>query len=47
MLVIFGVADLPGGIWTWLALRADARQDQWDLPGRTAGRIRRSIGLTQ
>ena len=37
MLVVFGVVDLLGGIWTWLALRADARQNQWDMPGRTAG----------
>lgn len=25
MLALFGVVDLAGAIWTWLALRADAR----------------------
>ena len=25
MIVLFGLIDLAGGIWTWLALKADAR----------------------
>lgn len=25
MIVLFGLVDLAGGIWTWLALKADAR----------------------
>jgi hypothetical protein len=25
LIVLFGLVDLAGGIWTWLALRADAR----------------------
>jgi hypothetical protein len=25
LLVLFGLVDLAGGIWTWLALKADAR----------------------
>ena len=25
VLLLFGLVDLAGGIWTWLALRADAR----------------------
>ncbi|QNA89432.1 hypothetical protein G4G28_14870 [Massilia sp. Dwa41.01b] len=28
MLAVFGLADLGGGLWTWFALRADARADQ-------------------
>ena len=25
MIVLFGLIDLAGGVWTWLALKADAR----------------------
>jgi hypothetical protein len=25
MIVLFGVIDLCGGLWTWFALKADAR----------------------
>ena len=27
MIILFGLADLAGGIWTYSALRADARWD--------------------
>jgi len=27
MLVLFGLIDLGGGLWTWYALKADARAD--------------------
>lgn len=26
IIIVFGVLDLLGGVWTWLALKADARQ---------------------
>jgi hypothetical protein len=25
MIVLFGLIDLAGGVWTWLALKADGR----------------------
>lgn len=31
MIVLFGVADLAGGIWTYFALRADARAAGYPL----------------
>lgn len=27
LIVLFGLVDLAGGIWTWLALKADARAE--------------------
>jgi hypothetical protein len=37
MIVIFGVADLAGGIWTYFALKADA-QPARPLPGDAGAR---------
>lgn len=34
MLALFGVADLCGGIWTWLALKADGRPATPALAGQ-------------
>ena len=34
MLVLFGVADLLGGIWTWFALKADAHSSRTILAGQ-------------
>jgi hypothetical protein len=31
MIVLFGLIDLGGGLWTWYALKADARADGPDL----------------
>jgi hypothetical protein len=34
MVALFGVADLCGGIWTWLALKADERSAMPALAGQ-------------
>ncbi|MES2817664.1 MAG: hypothetical protein V4812_01575 [Pseudomonadota bacterium] len=34
MIVLFGVADLLGGLWTYFALKADARSVRPDLAGQ-------------
>ena len=36
MIVLFGMIDLCGGLWTWGALRADARAPVPALAGRPA-----------
>jgi hypothetical protein len=33
MIVLFGLIDLGGGLWTWYALKADARADGPVLAG--------------
>jgi hypothetical protein len=33
MIVLFGLIDLGGGLWTWTALKADARADGPALAG--------------
>jgi hypothetical protein len=33
MIVLFGTIDLCGGLWTWFALRADARAPTPALAG--------------
>ena len=37
MIVLFGTIDLCGGLWTWYALRADARSPVPALAGLAAG----------
>ena len=38
MIILFGVADLLGGIWTYFALRADAQSAAHVSPQQFAGR---------